>query len=208
VAINAESYEARFPDSGFRPVGHYPNGPLEGADRPVISLRPPGLTETVTIKAALLIAVALSVATGAIVYMLSTPQIPKPVVTEILPSQLQQEPSTQQESSEPDAIPTTGYLTDKTLHEIDVSIKKPTVRDTAMSNSLPGTNGTTDAVGDAQRDGRSNTACQASAGSTSEANCQTNADVQDQAKPHKSIFSGITDPAALERMIHEYGWSK
>lgn len=204
TAVRAEAYEAGFPDSGFRHVGQYPNGPLEGADRPLLSLRPPSLTETVTIKSALLVALSLSVATGAIVYFLSTPQLPKPIVTEIpaAQAQLQQDASVQQEPSEPDAMPTTGYLSDKTLHQIDVSIKPPAVRDAVTSNTSPGTVGTTSAAGDSQQHaGESNDACQP--------NCQTNANVQPaKAPPHKSIFSEVSDPAALERIIHQYGWSK
>jgi hypothetical protein len=166
------------------------------------------LSETVTIKTALLVAIVLSAATGAVVYLISTEQIPKPAATDTLSSEVRQE------SSEPDANATTGYLTEKTLHEIDVSARSPTreVRDALTSTGLPQTDGATNPAVDAVRDGPSPPACQQagqSSGSASVTICQTNADVQrEQRNSRKTIFSEITDPVTLERTIHEYGWSK
>ncbi|MGT2472193.1 hypothetical protein [Paraburkholderia terrae] len=115
------------------------------------------MSETVTIRTTLLVSIALSAATGVIVYLMSTTHVSAPVVTEATPPL-----HVEQETSEPEAIPSGGYLTEKTLHDIDASIKTPTgnVRDLMVSNDPPKPGATNEGLGDGAHDRQSRSECQ------------------------------------------------
>lgn len=212
VSLTPQTYEAKYPQSMLRQVGRYAGRLVGDPDRPALPWRPSIVSETVTIRTTLLVSIALSAATGVIVYLMSTTHVSAPVVTEAPPPL-----HVEQETSEPEAIPSGGYLTEKTLHDIDASIKTPTgnVRDLMVSNAPPKPGATNEGLGDGARDGQSRSECQPAGqppqqvDSAPQPVCQTNgAPEGERVNSRKTIFSETTDPVALERTIREYGWSK
>ncbi|MBP0590961.1 zinc ribbon domain-containing protein [Paraburkholderia sp. LEh10] len=168
---------------------------------------------TFTIRTTLAICIAVSAVTGAFTYLLCTTRIANRLAFEVPPAPVAHE------SIDNAPMASDGYLTAKTLHEIDASIATSGRNGdaTLTTSTVVQTSDTTDGRDDTARNGMSNENLRAhrSASAVSEAGniasqatYSTNVDSGEQlVEPHPSIFSDTTNPDALERAILEHGWN-